>query len=139
MCVCIYFLTSILPFSKYSLATLLSHCSAVSCKNDRLIFTNSISATDGHPLASCRRAESSYDVWRDQGGHLADPSDISDYSVSFQGWQLQHHQVVTQSRFCPPKRKGKNHLQIPPRDIFGMCHQHLSLSPVPAMQVTTHL
>lgn len=48
----IFFSTNVLPFSKYSLASLLSHCRAVSCENDLLILVNSASATRGHSLAS---------------------------------------------------------------------------------------
>lgn len=44
VCLDIVFLTSILPFGKYSLATLLSHCSALGCKNDLLILVNTVSA-----------------------------------------------------------------------------------------------
>lgn len=37
-----FFLTSILPFGKYSLATLLSHRSALGCKNHLLVPVNTV-------------------------------------------------------------------------------------------------
>lgn len=65
-----FFFTNVLPFSKYSLASLLSHCRAVSCENDLLILVNSLSATHGHSLASWTSWEE-LGGWRDQGDPLA--------------------------------------------------------------------
>lgn len=65
VCLDIYFFFSVLPFSKYSLGSLSSNFSTDSCKNDGFILTNSISTTDDHSLASCKRVKNSYEVWRD--------------------------------------------------------------------------